>query len=245
MEAPKSSEAERSSNSAANDDPSPLPQELADVSLKMPPRYLGFGSSISEKSSPQSPSVTNGGSLMGGFLRALSFKKKTAAPDGEQSSLIRPDSQPSLQRPLLGEKSSLIRPDSQPALRRPLLANPVSRVIWKRCTSLPARAASKSSPSASAPAFARTSDEWQKSQCLAGLCGACLAIKQYIWAYAALEFALVAMILCLFYSVLHLPPIYSITLSSVLGFGAAMGLNFMYSRYYALRVQLSPSSSAV
>ncbi|XP_019155228.1 PREDICTED: uncharacterized protein LOC109152103 isoform X2 [Ipomoea nil] len=432
MEAPKSSEAERSSNSAANDDPSPLPQELADESLKIPPRYLGFGSGISEKSSPQSPSVTNGGSLMGGFLRALSFKKKTAAPDGEQSSLIRPDSQPSLQRPLLGERSSLIRPDSQPALRRPLLANPVSRVIWKRCTSLPSRAASNSSPSASAPAFARTSDEWQKSQSLRtgtsqatvtripsaknvvivrstsfakredcgpdscdeitpapvdedqeipeeeAVCRICLeacdegntlkmecsckgdlrlvheecaikwfsmkgnkncdvcqqevlnlpvtlhfvpsttqgnimldhnqltlnaqrisawqdfvvlvlvstvcyffflekllihgmktkalviaitfsftlgllasifaviqAIKQYIWAYAALEFALVAMILCLFYSMLHLPPIYSITLSSVLGFGAAMGLKFMYSRYYALRVQLSPSSSNV
>nr|GMD87039.1 E3 ubiquitin-protein ligase MARCH7-like isoform X3 [Ipomoea batatas] len=80
---------------------------------------------------------------------------------------------------------------------------------------------------------------------LASIFAVIQAIKQYIWAYAALEFALVAMILCLFYSVLHLPPIYSITLSSVLGFGAAMGLNFMYSRYYALRGQLSPSSSAV
>lgn len=72
-----------------------------------------------------------------------------------------------------------------------------------------------------------------------------LAIKEYIWTYAALEFALVALLLNLFYTTLRFAPPYSVMMSSVLGFGGALCLNILYIQYFNWRVQVSQSSDPV
>ncbi|XP_009787171.1 uncharacterized protein [Nicotiana sylvestris] len=122
-----------SSNMVASLGPS---MKRADLSLQIPPKHTGFGTGIGRKYSPHSPGPR------GGFLRALSFKKKVSSSDGERNSLLSSDQK--------------VAPGS------PLSANFVSS-NWQKCTSLPVTPASNSSPSVSTPISARTHGEQQKS----------------------------------------------------------------------------------
>ncbi|XP_073152689.1 uncharacterized protein [Henckelia pumila] len=72
-----------------------------------------------------------------------------------------------------------------------------------------------------------------------------LAIKEYIWTYTAVEFALLALILHIFYALLHLSPVLSILIASGLGFGLTMFLNSLYIRFFSWRVQAAQSNNRV
>ncbi|MBA0606162.1 hypothetical protein Godav_018671, partial [Gossypium davidsonii] len=70
-----------------------------------------------------------------------------------------------------------------------------------------------------------------------------LAIKEYIWTYAAFEFALVAVIVHVFYTVVHMKAVFSILLSGMISFGTAMALNSLYIRCLGWRVQVAGNSN--
>ncbi|KAK1591556.1 hypothetical protein Q3G72_009498 [Acer saccharum] len=113
-----------------------------DLSLQIPPKPLGFGSSRNEKALQSQGSYKGSSPTPGGFFRGVSFKKKSAVSTGERSSLST---------------------DSQPAPESPNIANVLSAFSWQRCVSLPVTHASKLfSPSVSTPASARMSSEQDK-----------------------------------------------------------------------------------
>lgn len=80
---------------------------------------------------------------------------------------------------------------------------------------------------------------------MASLFAVNLAIREYIWTLAALEFALVAVLLRIFYSILSIGPVYVILYSALLGFGMALVLNSLFIRLYTWRVQMVRSSDPV
>lgn len=118
--------------------PEPSSRRL-DLSLKIPPRPLGFGSSRNGQASLQSQGSSKGSSSPGGFFRGLSFKKKSANSSGE--------------------KSSLLGSDPERAPENSNIVNVPSTFSWQRCASLPVSHATRFSPSVSMPASARVSTE--------------------------------------------------------------------------------------
>ncbi|XP_019100253.1 PREDICTED: uncharacterized protein LOC104722183 isoform X1 [Camelina sativa] len=80
---------------------------------------------------------------------------------------------------------------------------------------------------------------------LASVFAIVLAIREYIWTYAALEFALVGMLVHILYATVRLSAIYSILFAGILGFGIAVCLNSLYLHYFAWRVRIAENSSPV
>ncbi|CAH2054846.1 unnamed protein product [Thlaspi arvense] len=80
---------------------------------------------------------------------------------------------------------------------------------------------------------------------LASVFAIVLAIREYIWTYAALEFALVGMLVHLLYTTVRLSAIYSILFAGILGFGIAVCLNSLYLHYFSWRVRVAENSSSV
>lgn len=78
---------------------------------------------------------------------------------------------------------------------------------------------------------------------IASILAIVLAMREYIWTYAAVEFAFVAVILCLFYNVLHLNAVYSVLVSSILGFSVTLSLNSLYIHFFYWRVRAPENSS--
>ncbi|KAL6185916.1 hypothetical protein ACLB2K_042038 [Fragaria x ananassa] len=114
-----------------------------DISLQIPPRHAGFGSSRSGKGLHQPQGSSKGSPLSGGLFRALSFKKKGTLPDGE--------------------RSSLLNSDSNTAPGSPVVNNTGPAFSWTKCASLPVTPASNMSPSISTPVSARTYNERHKA----------------------------------------------------------------------------------
>lgn len=117
--------------------------QRSNLSLQIPPRHAGFGSSHRGKGLLQSPSIPSGSSSTG-LLRGLSFKKKVTSFDGERNYLLNSD------------------PKGAPG--SPVLANFKAKFSWDRSTSLPMTPADSLSPPASLPASARTYGEQTKSR---------------------------------------------------------------------------------
>ncbi|CAH8356688.1 unnamed protein product [Eruca vesicaria subsp. sativa] len=80
---------------------------------------------------------------------------------------------------------------------------------------------------------------------LASVFAIVLAIREYIWTYAALEFALVGMLVHLLFSTVRLPAIYSILFAGILGFGIAVCLNSLFLNYLAWRLRVAENSNSV
>ncbi|XP_014523028.2 uncharacterized protein LOC106779442 [Vigna radiata var. radiata] len=112
-----------------------------DISLQVPPRPIGFGSTSGGTVLDHSQSFSKGISSSRGFLRALSFKRKGNVRDGERSSLLNSDPKTT------ADSSNMAS---------------ISEIAWKRCTSLPVTPASNLSPSVATPISARTYNEQTK-----------------------------------------------------------------------------------
>ncbi|KAJ0238587.1 RING-CH-type domain-containing protein [Hirschfeldia incana] len=72
-----------------------------------------------------------------------------------------------------------------------------------------------------------------------------LAIREYMWTYAALEFALVALLVHLLYVTFGVQVVYSMLFAGILGFGMAMCLNQLYLCYSSRLVRVPQNRNLV